>query len=638
MTAPQVPNQPDVAVVIPYAGGNATLLSEQLKALSLQLDAPSFSVIVVANSVDALSEFPALSEIELTIRVVDASAVAGPSVARNAGWRACEATKILYCDADDIVSERWVASMSSSLDEYEIVGGPLLYFSDSDLQLGGAVGAPAIQKKFGDIPFAQSSNIAIRRSVLEALDGWDESLSAAEDVEFCHRAVRSGFSLGAADSAIVHYRLRGTLRGVYSQFRGYGIGDICLRRTATGNVGRSLVSWRWVIVTLAILPLGWLPRFRRSTASRLGLAAGWMIGATRPAGSSPVMRVVHVGQFGAYPGGMAQVVNRYLSWTFDELSIVGCRTTRGRRDILAPLLTLQTMLRIAWFSQSRLPSVVVVHLSERGSFIREGAMLRLARCLGLPAIAHLHGAHFVEFAAAHSKTVSWVLARATHIAALSEASASAADLVVAGRVPVTIVRNGVDVPAQIPSPKQPLIVFGGELSERKGVDVLLAAWTELASEFPDWRLVLAGPASASVQAAVSQSESATYLGSLSHIDLLDYIRRSSVAVLPSRDEALPMFLLESLANGCALIGTRVGSVASIVNDTNGWLIEPGDASALRDALREALSLNSEQRERLQRGSHERALCAYSEDVVKKELTGLWRSALPSQSPSKGRAG
>ena len=125
---------------------------------------------------------------------------------------------------------------------------------------------------------------------------------------------------------------------------------------------------------------------------------------------------------------------------------------------------------------SREHNLVVVHLSQGGSFVREGALLRAARLLGFRTVAHLHGSNFVAYAASKPDRVRRVLRAASRVYVLSAATAETVlRFVPADRV--ELVANA--VPTGGAGPKRRRVVFGGSVSRRKGVDVLVSAWSQL---------------------------------------------------------------------------------------------------------------------------------------------------------------
>src|SRR4051812_4645103 len=111
------------------------------------------------------------------------------------------------------------------------------------------------------------------------------------------------------------------------------------------------------------------------------------------------IHVVHVGVIGDSPGGMAQVVNEYLSWKFDGAELSTLRSTRGRHDPASPLYFLIAIGALVAFRLKGFPAVAVFHLSQRGSFLREGTLAQISFLLGLPTVLQLHGSQFADFAA-----------------------------------------------------------------------------------------------------------------------------------------------------------------------------------------------------------------------------------------------
>ena len=88
--------------------------------------------------------------------------------------------------------------------------------------------------------------------------------------------------------------------------------------------------------------------------------------------------------------------------------------------------------------------------------------------------------------------------------------------------------------------------------------------------------------------------SVTWRGPVAHDELMVLLERTTVAVLPSRAEAFPMFLVEAMARGAIPVATDVGEVARLVGPT-GWVVAPGSVAMLTDALGAALSLSARDR-------------------------------------------
>jgi glycosyltransferase involved in cell wall biosynthesis len=69
-------------------------------------------------------------------------------------------------------------------------------------------------------------------------------------------------------------------------------------------------------------------------------------------------------------------------------------------------------------------------------------------------------------------------------------------------------------------------------------------------------------------------------------DVPSLMQALDLLVLPSNAEAFGLVLLEAMANGKAIVGSRSGAIPEIVRQgENGLLFEPGDSEALADAMR-----------------------------------------------------
>jgi len=291
---------------------------------------------------------------------------------------------------------------------------------------------------------------------------------------------------------------------------------------------------------------------------------------------------VHVGRSGEVAGGMSQVVNGYLAHSFADFDLRMVFSRNGSGGLRAAGIAASAFWQLLQLGNSE-RTVVIVHLSQGGSFAREGALLALARARGFATVAQLHGSSFADFARNRPGLVGSVLRAADVVLTLSAQSHAAAEDFVPGER-VVLVPNAVADGAVRET--ENLVVFGGAVSKRKGVDVLVAAWERLAPQHPLWKLVIAGPIA---DQPISVLAGCEFVGPLSHEALMELLERSAIAVLPSRDEAMPMFILEAMARTNCVVATRVGGVPAVLAGGAGVLVEPGDVDALEAALRQAMT-------------------------------------------------
>ena len=331
--------------------------------------------------------------------------------------------------------------------------------------------------------------------------------------------------------------------------------------------------------------------------------------------------VHHLGRVGDVAGGMTQVLNGYVAHRFGRVG-VDVITSRGEPQDTAASLRLAGAAAVRVLTMPASSSVVVAHLSTRGSFAREGALLRLARARGIATVAHVHGSSFATYAAARPRAVHRVLRRADQVITLSEAASEIAARSVP-RERVDLVPNGVAPGApSAPGDKRDVVVFGGVVSHRKGVDVLQRAWE--AVDAPGWELVVAGPVR-EPHLVRDDVPGMRLAGSLGHADLMALLDSSKVAVLPSRDEAMPMFVLEAMARDVAVVATDVGGVAAVLADGRGTVVPPGDAGALRAALQAVID-DDDLRSRLAGRARAAFEDGYRADRVLARVEDVWLAA------------
>lgn len=147
-------------------------------------------------------------------------------------------------------------------------------------------------------------------------------------------------------------------------------------------------------------------------------------------------------------------------------------------------------------------------------------------------------------------------------------------------------------PTQPPSQRCD-IVYAGVLVPRKGVDVLLEAFSRLAQHNPQPHLWLIGQVNnpqyaAQLHAQVEHlrlADRVTFVEHLPQPELAAHIARGRVFVLPTYSEGLPKVVIEAMLCGTPVIASAVDGIPEIIEQgVTGWLVPPGDADALTATL------------------------------------------------------
>jgi glycosyltransferase involved in cell wall biosynthesis len=156
-------------------------------------------------------------------------------------------------------------------------------------------------------------------------------------------------------------------------------------------------------------------------------------------------------------------------------------------------------------------------------------------------------------------------------------------------------RNGTNaaIPRQVGSPT-PVVLFVGSWLPRKGTELLVSASTTLARDGLNFRVQVAGsglPADCVRNAWPADVRDRVHVVSaFSQPDEAPMFAGADVFVLPSIFEGQPLALLQAMASGCCCVGADVPGISDVLQDgVNGILVRSGDAEALTEALRSALT-------------------------------------------------
>jgi glycosyltransferase involved in cell wall biosynthesis len=126
-----------------------------------------------------------------------------------------------------------------------------------------------------------------------------------------------------------------------------------------------------------------------------------------------------------------------------------------------------------------------------------------------------------------------------------------------------------------------MIVFVGPLAwSRKvaGLLLLLDAFSELTSSFPDWHLAILGdgPLRSAVETRVRELGLDDKVVVKGFVDsVFDEIDQAEIYAQISLQEGLPLSLLNAMAIGTAVLATSVGAIPEVIqHERTGYLVEP----------------------------------------------------------------
>lgn len=163
------------------------------------------------------------------------------------------------------------------------------------------------------------------------------------------------------------------------------------------------------------------------------------------------------------------------------------------------------------------------------------------------------------------------------------------------------------------------LLFIGRLTEKKGVQYLLPAFSKLLKSGHNLHLIIAGDGEyrsvlENLSIDLSITESVEFVGYVSGQAKQDYLSNAGIIVTPSiitesgDAEGLPVALMEALASGKLTISTKVSGADDIVVDgVHGLLINDRDIDAIVKAVEKLLKLSPQDRRKMQKKAQECAM-------------------------------
>lgn len=172
------------------------------------------------------------------------------------------------------------------------------------------------------------------------------------------------------------------------------------------------------------------------------------------------------------------------------------------------------------------------------------------------------------------------------------------------------------------------LLFVGRLNAQKGIEGLLEAVARMTTP-AELDVVGDGPEADTLRERARElgvAERVHWHGALPQPRLADYYRRATALVVPSVGEGFGLVAVEAQLCETPVVAYASGGLPdSIADDETGYLVPPGDASALATRL-DAL-LDDPARERVGRSGRLSALARFAPESVARRYAQLYHSVL-----------
>lgn len=134
------------------------------------------------------------------------------------------------------------------------------------------------------------------------------------------------------------------------------------------------------------------------------------------------------------------------------------------------------------------------------------------------------------------------------------------------------------------------IITVSRFDKLKGINYLIEAIPNVLKKFPLTEFVLIGdgPARKELEILIDNlgiEKNIFLTGWLDQEKITRELNQSSIFVMPSLSEGLCLAIIEAMACGCAVIGTKVGGIVNLIrHNETGLLVPLSDSSAIADSI------------------------------------------------------
>ncbi|MGN6435070.1 MAG: glycosyltransferase family 4 protein [Agriterribacter sp.] len=351
-------------------------------------------------------------------------------------------------------------------------------------------------------------------------------------------------------------------------------------------------------------------------------------------------KVLTIGnQYINHRGGIGGVIETYSRY-FEKFHFIPSYKPQKTKMLIVPYYIKAVLKTSFLLIFNRDIKIVHIHGAARGSIFRKAGLFFVSKYLFRKrVIYHSHGSELKLFYETSGKSVKrlmrFLFENVDEIICLSRQwedffrfNFNVKNITILENI---VEKNNAHRINAIQPGKPIIFLFLGAIGKRKGIFDLLEVLAENKSKLESRMILLVG----------GNGEVKKLTDYLEEHDLTEWVKfegwvngekkknllsKSNVYILPSYNEGLPLSILEAMSYQLAVISTPIGGIPEVVkNGMNGYLVNPGDKSALLQSINNVLQ-NPEQVSAFGEYSAQIVLPYYAENVIPK-LTSIYQRHL-----------
>ncbi len=311
------------------------------------------------------------------------------------------------------------------------------------------------------------------------------------------------------------------------------------------------------------------------------------------------MKVLMVGVSKKNKGGMWTVVENYINSEKlnNEVNLTYIPTVTKTNKLFKLFYSFFAILKVKKTIKKDHMDVLHINMSERGSVYRTGVLIDIAHKYGCKAIIHMHGAEFQtwyeDLPKLKQEKVKKIMNSSDSIMILGNYWRKFVETLVDDGKKIKVLYNAVTLPTIYKyNNSSKSILYLGLVGKRKGIFDLIEAVSQLKKEKFNFNLIVYGPdETAGIEEIIKSKELEDYIhykGWLENSRKKEVFSSVKANILPSYNEGLPMTILETMSYGIPNITTPVAAIPEVVNQSNGFIVMPGNIEQIKKAVKEAI--------------------------------------------------